>query len=313
MKISDFTETISAGLDSVLPIVLGGLNRKISIENFKKAMMISGDDVSYDPQNNLDGGNDVQGTPPLTNVQNALATMAVSVNELAREGVATADLVAAVANYFTENPIEQYSYRITRDSETGTYTLLDINDNPCGTITPSQSINKNSLAVPTNKAVYNLVNVGESNVVMATNSSGMPIATNVTKANLQNLVTDTGWIDHTDTGRSFGGYFKLFNNELDVQYRRVGNLVSIRGTLTASKLIPNNGSTKTMFNLDNGTNTGFRPARACVFVCQGSGRKTWTMQVSTTGEVTFDRYGGDTLEDCPKDAWLPFNVCYLVN
>lgn len=303
MKISEFTEILKAGKDSIIPIVVGKINRKITVDNLKESMELSGDDISYTSQNNLDGGN---------SVQDAIASIATAVNQLARDGIAIADIKQAVKDYFTENPIATYSYTLDKDDSSGVYTLKNITGDDCGTITPATSISANSVDVPTSKAVNTFVTsktkMANGGRVVVSNSSGNIISSSIETATLNRVVTDSGWKD----ANSVGYRFDLFNSELNVQYRKVGQTVYIRGVVTPNRVLKASDMTDTMiiFNLTS----GYMPSRACQFVCQGAGSRHWLLSVQTTGEVTFSRYSkGDAFDDCPVGAWLPFNVSFLIN
>ena len=306
MKISDFVEIIKAGTSSILPIIENGVNRKITVENLKKSMEIASEDISYENQNTLDTGN---------NLQECVASIAIALKQLEQTGVTEADLRQAIIDYYTDYPLEEYAYTLTKDSATGNYTLVDIASNECGTIEPSSSIVEDSLDIPNGGAVYSFVNglmhfnttTNTSGKVVITDSNNVPHESSITTQTLNKVVTDSGWVN----ANSIGYRFDLYNQGLNVQYRKVGQTVFIRGTVKPNRLLHAEDMTDTMiiFNLTN----GYIPSRTCQFVCQGSGRKNWLLTVHDTGEVTFSRYGSDTFEDCPIGAYLPFNVSFLVN
>lgn len=56
---------------------------------------------------------------------------------------------------------------------------------------------------------------------------------------------------------------------------------------------------------------GYRPAKECYTLCQGSGKNTWLLTVKTNGEVTFSRYGTTSIGQVTTDTWLPFNFCFF--
>lgn len=305
MKISDFTEILKAGKDSIIPIVVGKINRKITVDNLKKSMELSSDDISYSSQNNLDSGN---------TVQDAIASIATSLNQLARDGVALADIRAEIINYFNEHPIASYSYTLDKNNEDGTYTLNDIGGNSCGSITPIQVIDddSNSIEIPTSGAVKSLVDsavtLEKKNNVVVTDANFRPVTSDISTTVLNKIVTDTGWKAVTTLSKKF----ELYYNGSTVQYRKVGQTVFIRGVVSPLKNLTAaavNENAEVIFTLPS----GFIPTRNCQFVCQGSGANRWLLSVYNTGEVTLSRYGASSFIDCPIGAYLPFNVSFLIN
>lgn len=303
MKISDFTEILKAGKESIIPIVVGKINRKITIDNLKKSMELSSDDISYDSQNNLDGGN---------TVQDAIGSVATALNQLARDGIALADIQAEVANYFNEHPIASYSYTLVKDNESGAYTLNDISGNSCGDITPVQTVESNSNDIPTSGAVKSLVDsavtLSKKNNVVVTDANYKPVSSDISTTVLNKIVTDTGW----KAVSNLSNKFELYYNGSTVQYRKVGQTVFIRGVVSPLRILTSasvNDNAEVIFTLPS----GYIPTRNCQFVCQGSGANRWLLSIYNTGEVTFSRYGASTFIDCPIGAYLPFNVSFLIN
>ena len=104
------------------------------------------------------------------------------------------------------------------------------------------------------------------------------------------------------------------------RYRRVGNVVELRGVITPLSDIAytsSNISTEyRMFLLP----PGYRPTSSVYAICQGSGTATWMLHVATSGWVTFGRYRlGDAWAtakapvDNTNGAWLPFQCTFLVD
>lgn len=94
------------------------------------------------------------------------------------------------------------------------------------------------------------------------------------------------------------------------QFRKSGNRVAVRGTVKPSSTITGgNTNTAEIFTLPE----GFRPSLTLVQLCQGSGKNTWLLTVSTDGKVKFSRYGTSSLADCPASAWLPFYFEFYVD
>lgn len=306
MKISSFVEVIKAGKNAILPIIENGVNRKITVDNLKKSMEIASDDISYESQNTLDTGG---------NLQESVANIAISLKQLEEDGVTAADLRQAIIDYYTDYPLAEYAYTLTKDLSTGYYTLTDITDTVCGTIEPVSTIENGSKDIPNAGAVYTYIDSAlhlsdtnnTSGKVVITDSSGLPKKSAVTTQTLNKVVTDSGW----QNPNSIGYHFDLYNQNVNVQYRKVGQTVYLRGSITPNRIIRAEDMTDVIIicNLPS----GYRPNRTCSFVCQGSGRNIWLLSIDETGEVRFSRYGSDTYVDCPIGAWLPFNVSFLIN
>lgn len=109
---------------------------------------------------------------------------------------------------------------------------------------------------------------------------------------------------------TLSSFFLAYYNGVYPQFRKSGNRVAIRGTIKPSSTIAG-GSTNTteIFTLPE----GFRPSLTLVQLCQGSGKNTWLLTVSTDGKVKFSRYGTSSLADCPASAWLPFYFEFYVD
>lgn len=93
-----------------------------------------------------------------------------------------------------------------------------------------------------------------------------------------------------------------------VKYKKVGNIVYLKGAVTPTSEISANSST-----LITTLPTGFRPAsQNAVFVCQGSGMNRWALTVTPNGLINVERYGIATNIAIPVGAWLPFDVCFSI-
>ena len=121
---------------------------------------------------------------------------------------------------------------------------------------------------------------------------------------IEPFIEDTGWIDATLTSE-----FTLYNADSVCQYRKIGKYVQLRGEVKPTTAISGSLTAVIIFTLP----TEFIPSQLCNFVCQGSSVNRWLMQVSTSGNVSFSRYGTSSLAQAGTNAWLPFDVGYLID
>ena len=115
---------------------------------------------------------------------------------------------------------------------------------------------------------------------------------------------DSGW-KIAELSSNFKPYDNNENNK--VRYRRIGNMVQIKGIVSPKSTIEGSTAMKTIFNLPD----GFKPSVNTYQICQGTGMNRWLLTVYTTGEVGFSRYGTNNLTDASTTVWLPFNVVYF--
>lgn len=123
---------------------------------------------------------------------------------------------------------------------------------------------------------------------------------------LELIQEDSGWLQVTLTNQ-----FQAYNEESTniPKYRKVGNLVEIRGIVAPTSNIPAGTSPVIAFTLPS----GFRPSGSQrYFICQGSGRNVWLLTVYPDGNVGVSRYGTTSIIDIPTTAWLPFNAVFMV-
>lgn len=113
--------------------------------------------------------------------------------------------------------------------------------------------------------------------------------------------------DLTKSG-NFTNYYA--NGSEAPKYRRVGELVEIRGTVKPTADIAYSTDYTTIFTLPRGYCPG-----TCVFtLCQGSGHCVWLMRVDTDGNVGLTRYrNGDVSTTATTTVWLPFHCTFLVD
>lgn len=117
---------------------------------------------------------------------------------------------------------------------------------------------------------------------------------------------DTGWIELSLTPE-----FKAYAEGSTPKYRKVGNLVEVRGAVACTSAIEGGSTEHTIFSLPSGC---YPTDIEHVFVCQGSGQNLWTLRVKTTGAVSFSRYrdaSGYTATS--TSTWLPFRCMFFAD
>ena len=124
------------------------------------------------------------------------------------------------------------------------------------------------------------------------------------RINLGIKLDDTGWIDATLTSS-----FTMYNTDDVCQYRKIGKHVQLRGVVKPTAALAGSLTGVVIFTLP----TEFIPSRPCNFVCQGSSVNKWRLLVDTDGNVSFSRYGTSSLAQAGVNAWLPFDVGYLID
>lgn len=95
----------------------------------------------------------------------------------------------------------------------------------------------------------------------------------------------------------------------DPKYRKVGDIVYIRGQVKPKAEVSANGT------VDIGTlPSGYRPALEYMQICQGSGMNVWNLRVFSGGIVRAERYrAGNTATAMSTTTWLPFSISFMVN
>lgn len=121
---------------------------------------------------------------------------------------------------------------------------------------------------------------------------------------IEPAINDTGWIDATLTSS-----FTMYSTDDVCQYRKIGKYVQLRGVVKPTAALAGSFTGVVIFTLP----TEFIPSRPCNFVCQGSSVNRWLLQVNADGEVTFARYGTSSLAQAGVNAWLTFDVGYLID
>lgn len=102
------------------------------------------------------------------------------------------------------------------------------------------------------------------------------------------------------------GFTAYQENMSEVRYRKIGNVVYIRGAVKPTVDIESNKVTP-IFNIPS----GYRPSKLNVnVIMQGTGMNRWCLSITTGGEVNVQRYGITTNEVIPAGAWLNIDVSY---
>lgn len=130
-------------------------------------------------------------------------------------------------------------------------------------------------------------------------------------------LNDSGWLSITamssTASGSENGYhqninkIKLYSTSRYVQYRRIGNIVYLRGVIGTvdndSTITTNDGWAFAMLPQE------CRPKTYdCIFRCQGSASNDWCLRVAANGTLTACRYSGGA----EANRWLPFDVCWPI-
>ena len=82
------------------------------------------------------------------------------------------------------------------------------------------------------------------------------------------MTNDSGWQTATLTSQ-----FALYTSGQNVQYRKIGKIVYVRGTVKSTSDISGNSDVYTTFTLPS----GYRPSINEYVVCQGSSKKYLVM------------------------------------
>ena len=119
-------------------------------------------------------------------------------------------------------------------------------------------------------------------------------------------VMDSGWF----YGGVIGEDFTLYSNDDQIQYRKIGKVVSIRGCVKPTKVITGSSDNHLIFTLPS----GYRPSATVNARCQGSGSFSWLLSITTSGAVRFSRYtNGTEYVDTSTSSWLPFHVTFFID
>lgn len=118
---------------------------------------------------------------------------------------------------------------------------------------------------------------------------------------------DSGWQDVTLNTTAFKPYNDTQANA--PVYRRIGNMVQIKGVVSPAKAIAANGIA-TIGDIP----ADYAPSGInALQLCQGSSGKIWLLSVTTSGSINFQRYAdAGAFVETPTSAWLPFSVTYML-
>ena len=120
-------------------------------------------------------------------------------------------------------------------------------------------------------------------------------------------VDDTGWVNLTINDK-----FKPYedNPAYHPKYRKIGNVVSIRGVITPQTDLEMNDKDD-IYPIFTGLPTEAQPSLPVLSLCQGSGVNEWLFTVSVS-QGLLERYGTNTYPNTIEaGVWLPFNVTYI--
>ena len=146
--------------------------------------------------------------------------------------------------------------------------------------------------------------IGFYNIISSDGSTVLPGDLSVSGKIKNEMTNDSGWKNAT-----LGSDFSLYSSGTNVQYRKIGKVVHVRGQVKPKRDIAGSSTVYTIFTLPS----GYRPSANEYFVCQGSTKSTWLCTVGTNGNVTFSRYGTNSFATCTTSHWLPFNFSFTIN
>lgn len=115
---------------------------------------------------------------------------------------------------------------------------------------------------------------------------------------------DSGWINATLSSK-----FEKYSDSSVVRYRKIGNRVTIEGSVKPKTEIAGSPTATAIFNLPD----GYRPpvTRGCI--SQGSMVNNWFLTVQPDGTVGAARYGTTAVSAIPTTANLSFYFEFLVD
>lgn len=121
---------------------------------------------------------------------------------------------------------------------------------------------------------------------------------------LKPSMVDSGWIE-----LALGSEFRQYGTGNAVKYRKIGNIVEVRGIVAPVADIEGGVDMHTIATLPSGA----RPVEALYAICQGSSNCTWLFRVNSSGTLDFSRYrNGDTTATAGAGTWLPFQMTFMV-
>ena len=147
----------------------------------------------------------------------------------------------------------------------------------------------------------------------ATNIYGKTISLTYDNLKLNGTDYDSGW-----KKPSISSSLSVYNSDSSnaIKYRKVGKIVDICGAVSpANGSTIANGDAVTVFTLPQ----AYRPAYTRTYVCHGSGRDVFMVQVQSGGAVTISRYRSTTSTSnsyptsVASTTWLPISVSFIVD
>lgn len=156
---------------------------------------------------------------------------------------------------------------------------------------------------------YGSYNAGEG----ATNIYGKTISLTYDNLKLNGIDYDSGW-----KTPSISSSLSIYGSDSynAIKYRKVGKVVDICGAVSpASTSTLANGEAVTVFTLPQ----AYRPSYTRTYVCHGSDRDVFMVQVQSGGDVTISRYRSatSTSNAYPTSVattnWLPISVTFTVD
>ena len=172
---------------------------------------------------------------------------------------------------------------------------MGTNSNGVGFITVRNASGSNRVAIASNTT--------DGGVIRLYNAGGTASSV-VTHAWLNRATYDSGWKNFT-----YSDAFRNYNSSSDVlQYRRLGDIVELVGAAQPTATITA-GNSATIGTLPE----GYRPAATFRCMCQGSGKNTWYLSITTGGVCTFARYGTDVNADASDAVWLPMHATFVAS
>ena len=117
-------------------------------------------------------------------------------------------------------------------------------------------------------------------------------------------------VAHTDVATISSlssGWAEYGNGTLPV-VRRYGKVVSLTGAIKNTAAITLNTTHVKVFTIPS----GYRPSQDALILCQGSGNNEYVMQIKTSGEVFFGRYGTSSNVQAGAGSWFPFHACWVM-
>lgn len=136
-------------------------------------------------------------------------------------------------------------------------------------------------------------------------SIGSDMELNTLNVRTLNFYDDFGWLPI-----SYSNYFQSYSSTDTVRYRKVGNIVEIRGACKPKQSISGSLTEYVIGSIGS----SFAPSSTIRVLCQGSGTCCWLLIVKANGQLTFSRYRQTgTYSDVSTSTWLPIHVTYLLD